>query len=129
MSDLHITISNTSGVPLYEQIYEQIRRMILDGSLKEDDPLPTIRSLAKDLRMSIITTTRAYKELERDGYIYSVVGRGSFVAKRNEELHSEERLSEMDQKLAEAADLARYCGLSREEFLQAAQYAFGDDQE
>ena len=126
---MHITISNTSGVPLYEQIYEQIRRMILDGSLKEDDPLPTIRSLAKDLRMSIITTTRAYKELERDGYIYSVVGRGSFVAKRNEELHREERLSEMDQKLAEAADLARYCGLRREEFLQAAQYAFGDVQE
>lgn len=77
---MNISINNTSGVSLYEQIYEQIKNSVLSGELKSGDALPTIRSLAKDLRISVITTSRAYDELEKDGFIYSVVGKGSFVA-------------------------------------------------
>ena len=77
---MNISINNTSDVSLYEQIYEQIKNAVLSGELKSGDALPTIRSLAKDLRISVITTSRAYDELEKDGFIYSVVGKGSFVA-------------------------------------------------
>ena len=93
---MNIHISNTSGKSLYEQIYAQIKNQILDGTLKEGEPLPTIRGLAKDLRISVITTSRAYSDLERDGYIYSVVGKGSFVAERNKEFVRERNLREME---------------------------------
>ena len=78
--------TNNAGAPLYAQIYESIRRGIMDGELKAGDALPTVRGLAKDLRISIITTARAYRDLERDGYIMTVVGKGSFVADKSDEL-------------------------------------------
>lgn len=102
---MNIHISNTSGKSLYEQIYAQIKNQILDGTLKEGEPLPTIRGLAKDLRISVITTSRAYSDLERDGYIYSVVGKGSFVAERNREFIRERNLQEMEEYLTKAIDI------------------------
>ena len=83
---MNIYLSNASGKALYEQIYDRIRTMILDGTLKAGQPLPTIRGLAKDLRISVITTSRAYADLERDGYIYSVVGKGSFVSSQKTDM-------------------------------------------
>lgn len=124
---MNIYLSNASGKALYEQIYERIRTMILDGTLKAGQPLPTIRGLAKDLRISVITTSRAYADLERDGYIYSVVGKGSFVSERNADFVRDKNLEEMRSNLAAAAELAARCGMSAEEFLKQAERAFGTD--
>ena len=116
--------TNASEAPLYAQIYENIRRGIMDGELKAGDALPTVRGLAKDLRISIITTARAYRDLERDGYIRTIVGKGSFVADKSDELIREEKLREMESRLSEAADIARRCGVTKDEFLQTAETLF-----
>ena len=87
---MEIYISNTSGVPIYAQITEQIRAKILSGELKEGEALPSIRLLAKELRISVITTKRAYEDLEQAGFIYTLPGKGSFVAEQNPEMHREE---------------------------------------
>ena len=113
-----IFIDNKSGTPIYDQIFTQIKGHILGGELKTDEALPSIRGLAKDLRISVITTNRAYDELERAGYIYTVPGKGSFVAAKNEELHREEHLKKIEKHMAAIADLAKGIALSREEVLQ-----------
>lgn len=112
---MNIIINNTSGTPIYDQIYSQIKAQIINGSLKEDEMLPSIRSLAKDLHISFITTKRAYEELERDGFIYTVPGKGCFVAKRNNELLREEMLKEIEEHLAKVIELASSCSLSIDE--------------
>ncbi|MGM2834882.1 GntR family transcriptional regulator, partial [Bacillus cereus group sp. Bce025] len=99
---MQITITNTSKEPIYEQISAQIKKLILLGDLKQGDALPSMRQLAKDLRVSIITTKRAYEELEKDGFINSIVGRGSFVAEQNIETMKEEKLKTVEEKLCEA---------------------------
>lgn len=114
---MNIHISNTSGKSLYEQIYAQIKNQILDGTLKEGEPLPTIRGLAKDLRISVITTSRAYSDLERDGYIYSVVGKGSFVAERNKEFVREKNIKEMEEYIVKSVEIANRCGINEEQFI------------
>ena len=118
---MNIHISNASGKALYEQIYEQIKNQILEGTLRAGEPLPTIRGLAKDLRISVITTSRAYSDLERDGYIYSVVGKGSFVAERSREFVWERALKEMEEHIAKSAEIAARCGLSEEEFMETVK--------
>ena len=112
---MELLINNKSGEPIYEQIFSQIRRQILTGALREDEALPSIRNLAKDLRISVITTKRAYEELEAAGFIYTLPGKGSFVAARNEELLREEHLRRLEEHLTEVSRLAALCGLSREE--------------
>ena len=112
---MNILINNTNGTPIYDQIYSQIKAQIINGSLKEDEMLPSIRSLAKDLHISFITTKRAYEELERDGFIYTVPGKGCFVAKRNNELLREEMLKEIEEHLAKVVELASSCSLSIDE--------------
>lgn len=121
---MNIFISNTSDKSLYEQIYEQIKNMILDFTLKEGQALPTIRGLAKDLRISVITTARAYADLERDGYIYSVVGKGSFVAEKNKEFIREKNLAEMEECISKASDLAKRCNISEEEFINCVKLIY-----
>ena len=111
--NMDIIISNASNNPIYEQIYSQIKSSILSGRLQEGDMLPSIRALAKDLRISVITTKRAYDELEKDGYIHTVAGKGCFVAEKNTELIREENLRQLEQHLRAAADLAASCDLSR----------------
>lgn len=123
---MNIIISNSSGKPIYEQIMEQIRQMILCGDLRPGDPLPSMRLLAKELRISVITTKRAYEELERDGFITSLVGKGSFVADVGAELLREASLREIEQKLQEAVDRAKASGLTREEFLEVLDTLWED---
>jgi len=108
---MNILIDNKSGAPIYEQIYTQVKDQIISGTLTEDEALPSIRSLAKDLRISVITTKRAYDELERDGFIYTVAGKGSFVAARNLELLREENLRRIEALMQEILRLAPTCGL------------------
>ena len=110
-----IFINNQSGQPIYEQIFAQIRGQILSGALAEDEALPSIRNLAKDLRISVITTKRAYEELEAAGFIYTLAGKGSFVAPRNAELMREEHLRQIEEHLSAVRQLAAACGLSRQE--------------
>ena len=113
-----ILIDNKSGAPIYDQIFNQIKGHILSGELKQDEALPSIRGLAKDLRISVITTKRAYEELERAGFIYTVPGKGSFVAAKNQELLREEHLKKIEEHMTAIADLARGAGLGRGEVLE-----------
>lgn len=112
---MQITIRNTSKEPIYEQISAQIKKLILLGDLKQGDALPSMRQLAKDLRVSIITTKRAYEELEKDGFINSIVGRGSFVAEQNIETMKEEKLKTVEEKLCEAIQNSKQMDVSLNE--------------
>ena len=108
---MDIIIQNTSGKPIYEQITAQIKNQILSGALQAGDALPSMRLLAKELRISVITTKRAYEELEREGFIVSLTGKGSFVAGANTELIREEHLRRLEDHLREAVSLSHLCGL------------------
>lgn len=112
---MDILISNSSGVPLYEQIEEQIKSQILSGELTEGDALPSMRILAKDLKISIITTKRAYEELERDGFIYSVTGKGSFVKGINSDIVKETMLFDIQELMESAVDKAALAKITLEE--------------
>lgn len=114
---MDIIISNASGKPIYEQIYTQIKAMIINGSLKEGDPLPSMRLLAKELRISLITTKRAYEELERDGFIDTRTGKGSFVGKTNVEFIKEEHLRQTEEHLNAAVMNAKQADLSLPELI------------
>lgn len=110
-----IIIDNKSGVPKYDQIYSQIKAQIIGDALRQDEALPSIRSLAKDLRISVITTKRAYDELEAEGFIYTLPGKGSFVAPKNTELLREENLRRIEEHMREISALAVQSGLTRQE--------------
>lgn len=113
-----ILIDNKSGIPIYDQIYTQIKGHIVSGALRSDEPLPSIRGLAKDLRISVITTKRAYDELERAGFIYTIPGKGSFVAAKNAELLREEHLKQIEEHMTAIRTLAQAAALSRGEVLE-----------
>ncbi|MDF2654536.1 MAG: GntR family transcriptional regulator [Bacillota bacterium] len=115
---MDIIISNSSSKPIYEQISSQIKGMILNGTLNEGDALPSMRLLAKELRISVITTKRAYEDLERDGFIETATGRGSFVAAKNLEFVREENLRMIEENLRKAADLAITANISLEELTE-----------
>ncbi len=117
---MHIVISNQSGKPIYEQIAEQVKALVIGGELQEGDALPSMRLLAKELRISVITTKRAYEELEREGFIASIPGKGSFVAGKNAEFLKEEQLRQVEGHLAAAVHAAQLGGMEKEEFLEAA---------
>ena len=108
---MDIILTNAGGQPIYDQIVSQIKAQILSGKLREGDALPSLRALAKDLRISVITTKRAYEELEREGFIVSLTGKGSFVAGANTELIREEHLRRLEDHLREAVSLSHLCGL------------------
>lgn len=112
---MDIIIRNTGDTPIYEQIVRQIKTQILRGELKEGDALPSMRLLAKDLRISVITTKRAYEELEREGFIITIPGKGCFVAPQNAELVREDTLRQVEEHLSQAVDAARTGGISRAE--------------
>ncbi len=116
--NININISNSSSVPLYEQIQIQIKSQILNGQLKAGDGLPSIRSLAKELKVSIITIKRAYEELEKDGYLETVTGKGSFVASQNKERLKEVAMYEVESKLEEIIRQAKSVGMRLEEGLE-----------
>lgn len=112
---MDIIISNSSDKPLYEQISAQIKNLIMTGTLKEGDALPSMRLLAKELRISLITTKRAYEELEREGFIETLTGRGSFVAGSNMELLKEQQYRYVEEHLQKAVEIAKSSGISQAE--------------
>lgn len=115
---MELYIDVRSGVPIYDQIYTQLKAHILRGTLSEDEALPSIRGLAKDLRVSVITTKRAYDELERDGLIYTVAGKGCFVSRHDPAVWREEYLKKLEAQLAEVRKLAEACGLTEAEVME-----------
>ena len=115
---MNIIISNSSAVPLYEQIQNQIKSQILNGELQSEEPLPSIRSLAKELKVSIITTKRAYEELEKEGYIVTVAGKGSYVCGQSTERLKEAALFEMESKLEEIIMGSKKLGITQDEFIE-----------
>ena len=115
---MNINISNTSTIPLYEQIQTQIKTQILNGILQPGEGLPSIRNLAKELKVSIITTKRAYEELEKDGFIETVVGKGTFVSNQNTERLKEITLYNLENKLEEIIKQAKSAGITLEEGLE-----------
>jgi len=118
---LLLFVDNQSGLPIYDQIYTQIKNLILKGELTANDPLPSIRSLAKELRISVITTKRAYEELEKEGFVYTVPSKGCFVAQQNMKKLRQEKLKQLREKLAEAAAMAKDFGLTVEEMSEILQ--------
>ena len=123
---MQLLINNRNGVPIYDQIYGQIKDQIINGSLKEDDPLPSIRSLAKDLKISVITTKRAYDELENDGFIYTLPGKGSYVAPKNTELLREQNLRKIEEHLSEVVKLSASCALDKKTVLEMVELLWED---
>lgn len=115
MPVVNIIISNSSDEPIYMQIVEQIKEQIVRGELAASQPLPSIRNLAKELKISVITTKRAYDELERDGYIVTVAGKGSYVAEMNQEMLRETKIKMVEDKMNEAVITAKLVGLTIEE--------------
>ncbi|MCI8317268.1 MAG: GntR family transcriptional regulator [Lachnospiraceae bacterium] len=112
---MNIIISNSSRQPIYDQITSQVKSKILAGEMKEGDALPSMRFLAKELRISVITTKRAYEELERDGFIATVPGKGSFVARKNLDFVREEQLRRIEEHMQEIVELSVGCSLSLKE--------------
>ena len=124
---MNIIISNSSGVPIYEQIVSQIKEQIMNGDLKAGDALTSMRALAQSIRISVITTKRAYEELERDGFIESFTGKGSFVKGQNTELLREEYLRQAEELLQQACDRARKAGASADELHDMLDIIFGGE--
>ncbi len=125
---MDIIISNASGKPIYEQITAQIKEQIMSGELQEGEPLPSMRTLAQQLRISIITTKRAYEELERDGFIESFTGKGSFVATQNRELFREESLKQIERSLMRAVEKAKQSNISFEELSDIMKVLYEGDE-
>jgi GntR family transcriptional regulator len=124
---MDIIITNSSGEPIYMQIVTQIKQQIISGRLQEGEALPSMRNLAMQLRISVITTKRAYEELEREGFIESYTGRGSFVRAQNRELLREEQLRQTEELLRQAMDKAKLAGLSMEELLEMTEVLFKEE--
>ena len=120
---MNILIDNKSGAPIYDQIYSQIKSQIISGALQEDDMLPSIRGLAKDLRISFITTKHAYEELEKDGFIYTLPGKGCYVAPKNVELLREENLKKIEEHIDEIVRLAASCNLSKKDIIEMVNFS------
>jgi len=112
---MNIILSNSSDEPIYQQIVSQIKAQIMSGDLKPGDPLPSMRLLAQQLRISLITTKRAYEDLERDGFIENFVGKGCFIKLQNTDFLKEEGIRKTEEAMAKACEYARTCGLSLEE--------------
>jgi len=125
---VRILISNASPDPIYEQIARQIKGQILSGELAEGDPLPSIRKLARDLQISVITTKRAYEELEREGFIDTVGGKGTFVAAENPEFFREKRMKAVEEKLAEAIEQARLLDVGPRELTDMLRLLYTEEE-
>lgn len=115
---MNIIISNSSSDPIYLQITNQLKKYIITGELEETEPLPSIRKLAKELQISVITTKRAYEELEKEGLVESVRGKGFYVALKNKELIKEKKMQLIENKLSEIIDESKLLGLSIDEFIE-----------
>ncbi len=126
---MHIFIDNKSGSPIYTQIYSQIKDQIINGTLQENEMLPSIRALAKDLQISFITTKRAYEALEKDGFIYTIQAKGCYVAPKNVELIREENLKKIEEHIDQILQLAVSCNLSKEEILSMVEFGMEESKQ
>ena len=124
---MEIVISNTSKKPIYEQITDQLKQHIISGVLQEGDALPSMRALARDLHISVITTKRAYEDLERAGFIESIVGKGSFVTQHNKELLKEEKQRQIEEHFTHAIELSKQCGISYEELTEILKFLYEEE--
>lgn len=124
---MNIIISNSGDKPIYEQITSQIKALVMNGELKEGDALPSMRTLAKELRISVITTKRAYEDLERDGFITTVVGKGSFIKAADIRLVREEKLKQIEDLLSRAISLARQSAVGREEIEEMIEIIYQEE--
>lgn len=122
-----VIIDNKSGAPIYDQIYSQIKNQIISGALKENDPLPSIRGLAKDLKISFITTKRAYDELEKEGFIYTLQAKGCYVAPKNTELLREENLKKIEEYIEEIVRLSASCNLTKKDIANMLEFALDNE--
>lgn len=124
---MDIKISNAGGAPIYEQIVSQIKAKVISGELREGDALPSMRLLAKELRISVITTKRAYEELEREGFIVSMTGKGSFVAGKDLEFVREEHLRQIEELMGRITELASACDIGIDELTEMLRLSFEGD--
>ena len=124
---MHLVISNSSSVPIYEQIKAQIIEQIMNDELKEDEMLPSIRSLSKDIKISLMTIKKAYDQLESDGYIVSIAGKGTFVASRNSNLVKEHAQKEIEDNIQKAIDLAVKYDISKDEIIDLVNMLYEGD--
>ena len=124
---MQILISNQSKEPIYRQIYAQIRKQILTNELKAGELLPSMRQLAKDLDISVITTKRAYEELENDGFIYTIVGKGSFVSEQNNEMILERKMKVIEEQLLSAIQNSKEVGIELEELKELLTLLYKED--
>ena len=124
---MRVIVSNRSGVPIYEQIKAQIKEAVFSGELKEDDMLPSIRQLAKDLKISVITTTRAYNDLEEEGFIVSVQGKGCYVLPQNKEWTRENALRKIESGLSDAIAAARSGGIAKDDMIEMLNLLYKED--
>ena len=125
---MEIIISNRSGKPIYEQITAQVKSATMSGELQPGDPLPSMRALAKSLHISVITTQRAYEDLQRDGFIDTITGRGSFVAVQNKDIIQEEQLRNAENHLQEAAEIGRTHGISLEKLIEILTIFYSEEE-
>ncbi|MBQ8527596.1 MAG: GntR family transcriptional regulator [Lachnospiraceae bacterium] len=124
-----IILSNSSDEPIYQQIVTQIKAQIMSGELTAGEALPSMRMLAQQLRISVITTKRAYEELEKDGFIETIAGKGCYVKSQNTEFLREESVRQTEEMLAKACEKARMCGLTLEEMKEILELVYGGDQD
>lgn len=124
---MNIIISNSSGEPIYEQITKQVKNQIFNGELCEGDSLPSIRSLAQDLKISVITTKRAYEELENEGFINTIPGKGSYVSSQNKELMKEKKIRAIEEKMTEIISEGKLIGLSQEDLKEMFDVLYDND--
>ncbi|MCM1168017.1 MAG: GntR family transcriptional regulator [Ruminococcus sp.] len=123
-----VFIDNKNGTSIYDQIYSQIKDQIISGALAENEMLPSIRGLAKDLKISFVTTKRAYDELEKDGFIYTIQAKGCYVAPKNVELLREENLRKIEEHIDEIVRLAPTCGLSAGDVAEMLSFALKEEE-
>lgn len=126
---MNLIISNSSNTPIYEQIKEQIKSKILSNELKAGDLLPSIRNLAKDLRISVITTKNSYEELEREGYVETIPGKGTYIASKNIEIIKEEQMQKVESLIDTAVSIARISKISKKELKDMLDILYEEEQE
>lgn len=124
---MKIVVSNVSGIPIYEQLKQQIKKAILSGELAEEEMLPSLRTLAKELKISVLTVTRAYTELEQEGYVRNIQGRGCFVLGKDSQLLREQLVRKAEESLTDAVKAASAAGISREELHRLLDIIFEEE--
>lgn len=125
---MEIIISSNTNKPIYEQITDQIKSMVFSGELQHGEPIPSMRALAKSLHISVITVQRAYEDLQRDGFIETTVGKGSFISANSTEFYQEEQQRTAEEHLIQAAEIARKCGISLDKLIELLRIFYQEEE-